>query len=161
MRLAVAHGPAGVSVRSAEPLDAAAVEALYRELVGGEAPVRVRPERIDHILADPHSILAVAELEGRVIGSVFVTICLDPMFGEQPYLVLENLVVADAARGRGVGGALLDAIHAVASTCSASKIMALSSIGRSRAHRFLRLHGYDADAKVGFVRYRSAGRAGA
>ena len=92
-------------LRPAEPADAEAIESLYQALAPNPA-VRVLPERIAQVGADPNTELLVAEVEGRVLGVALLTLCLDVMFREQPFAVVENVVVAPECRGQGVGSAL-------------------------------------------------------
>lgn len=156
MQFAPATRDHPVTIRSARPEDAPDVERLYRQLVPNDPAVRVLPGRIDQVAADPASLLLVAERSDRVAGSAFVTVCLDTMYGDRPYLVIENVVVEATARGAGVGRRLLEAVDRVAVEAGASKVMLLSSAARTEAHWFFEACGYAADAKRGFVRYRSA-----
>lgn len=156
MQFSLASGDHPVTIRSARPADARDIERLYRQLIPGDSAVRVLPERIDQVAADPASLLLVAERSGRLAGSAFVTVCLDAMYGDRPYLVIENVVVGETDRGAGVGRRLLEAVDRVAVEAGASKVMLLSSTVRTGAHRFFEACGYIANAKRGFVRYRSA-----
>lgn len=156
MHFSLISGDHPVTIRRAHTADAPDVERLYRQLVPGDPAVRVLPERIDQVAADPASLLLVAERSGRLAGSAFVTVCLDTMYGDRPYLVIENVVVEETVRGAGVGRRLLEAVDRVAVEAGASKVMLLSSAARTEAHRFFETCGYAADAKRGFVRYRSA-----
>jgi GNAT superfamily N-acetyltransferase len=140
-------------VRRAQPRDAAHVEALYRELVPGDPNICVAPEHLAGLEQDPNNQLLVAELGGTVCGSAFLTLCLDPMYGFQPFAVVENVIVLPAQRARGVGRALLAALEAVARGARCTKVMLLSSVGRSDAHAFFDRLGYDGERKRGFVKY--------
>jgi predicted N-acetyltransferase YhbS len=139
-------------IRAAVPGDAAAVEALYRELVSNPQ-VAVLPERLAEIHADAHNFLLVAETDGRVVGTVFFTLCLDAMFGRAPFLVVEAVVVTAAARGQGVGAALLAHVEAQAVRAGASRIMLQSRSTRAPAHAFFQRMGFDGERKRGFVKY--------
>jgi hypothetical protein len=85
--------PASLRIRHAESRDAPAILELYRQLVRPVAPdvaIDVRTERIEQIRRDPHNFLWVIESDQEVFGTTFVTLCLDPMHGRQPYAVLEK-----------------------------------------------------------------------
>lgn len=56
-------------------------------------------------------------------GAVLLTICPDVMYQAQPFGVIENLVVASAFRGRGVGRRLLAAVEEMALAADCSKLM--------------------------------------
>lgn len=143
-----------VEVRPARPADAAAIEALYRDLVPGDANIRVAADHVAALETDPHNHLLCADHEGHVCGTAFLTLCLDPMYGgDQPYGVVENIVVLASRRGRGVGRALLSELEAIARAAHCTKLMLLSSATRTQAHAFFRRAGFDGERKRGFVRY--------
>ena len=76
------------------------------------------------------------------------------MFGSQPFAVIENVVVNEAVRGKGLGEAPLRHIEAFCLAMDCSKIMLLSSIQREQAHRFFERVGFAGSSKRGFVKYR-------
>lgn len=141
-------------IRTATADDAAEIEHLYALLVNDPGSVKVEPERLSAIADDPNNLLLVAECDGSVVATAFLTLCLDPMFGRQPFAVVENVVVDAAHRKLGCGRALFGAIDHVALDADCSKIMLLSSQSRSMAHRFFVSVGYLEGEKCGFVKYR-------
>ncbi|MNY55522.1 Acetyltransferase (GNAT) family protein [compost metagenome] len=76
------------------------------------------------------------------------------MYGRQPFAVVENIVVDLAARNRGVGAALMREVETFCAEGDCSKIMLLSSVDRTDAHRFFERCGFDASIKRGLVKYR-------
>lgn len=140
-------------VREALSSDAEHIDILYKSLNGKLC--NVLANRIALIAADPSNFLYVIERYGRIIGTAFVTLCLDPMYGHQPFAVMENIIIEELQRSSGAGTALLRYIETRCIESDCSKIMLLSSAQRSDAHRFFRAHGYVSDTKVGFVKYRS------
>ena len=143
-----------VTVREANGADAGAVAALYRSFVSSPH-INVREDRLDAIAADPNNYIFVCEIDGVVCGTAFLTLCLDAMFGNQPYGVLENVVVDDAWRGKGIGSRLLTHVEELCRIRDCSKIMQLSTASREAAHRFFEQQGFSAANKRGFVKYRS------
>jgi N-acetylglutamate synthase-like GNAT family acetyltransferase len=146
-----------VHIREAEARDAPAIHELYRQLVRPVAPdveVDVRADRIEQIRRDPHNFLWVLESEEGVVGSAFVTLCLDPMHNRQPYAVLDNFIVDERCRTKGYGAQLMR--FAVDFCCRAdcSKIMLQSHSSRSQAHAFFEAQGFSAAHKKAFVKYR-------
>ncbi len=142
-----------VIVRRAVSADAAAIQALYHELVGNTG-VSVLPERVADMARDQRTALLVAEEEGAVVGTALVSLCMDAMFGTQPFAVVENVVVSHSRRGSGIGAALMEEVERFCLAAQCSKIMLLSSAHRHDAHRFLEREGYCGSAKKGFVKYR-------
>jgi GNAT superfamily N-acetyltransferase len=141
-------------IRQAIPADASQLERLYRQLVAG-SPVCVVPERLAELLVSEHAYLAVADRSGLLLGTMFLSLCLDPMYGKQPFGVIENIVVAEDARGTGVGTALLEHLQGLALKADCSKLMLSSAADRISAHAFFGRSGF-APNKVGFVKYRRA-----
>jgi len=145
------HRP--IQVRRAQPRDATAIEALYRLLVPGDDNISVSPDRIAALEENPSNHLLVVELEATVCGSAFLTICLDAMYGFQPYGVVENVIVLPTARGSGLGAALMDGVERAARDARCTKLMLLSSQSRTDAHNFFLRLGFDGERKRGFVKY--------
>lgn len=142
-----------VTIRKACASDCLALEKLYAELTGNCA-VRVLPERIETISADPGTYLLVCEFDEQVCATVLVSLCADAMFGHQPFAVVENLIVTKAVRGSGIGKQLMAHIEAYCLNQDCSKMMLLSSAIRTEAHQFFEKSGFASDTKRGFVKYR-------
>lgn len=141
-------------IRAARPADAPSLQGLYALLVPDPRCVSVDPARVSDIEEDTNNLLLVAECNGRVVGSALLTLCLDPMFGRQPFAVVENVVVEPAHQTRGCGRALFEAIDHIALEADCSKIMLVSGEARTGAHAFFVAMGYIKGTKCGFVKYR-------
>lgn len=89
-----------------------------------------------------------------VVGSALLSLCMDVMFEDQPFAVVENVIVESTCRNLGVGAVLLRKVENIARDRHCSKIMLLSSASRDDAHRFFARHGYQERSKRGFVKYR-------
>jgi N-acetylglutamate synthase-like GNAT family acetyltransferase len=148
---------ATTQIREAEARDTSAIRELYRQLVRPVAPdvaVDVRADRIEQIRSDPHNFLWVLEAEDGVVGTAFVTLCLDPMYHQQPYAVLENFVIDERCRGKGYGPELMRYAVDFCYRTDCSKIMLQSHSSRSQAHAFFEAQGFSAEKKKAFVKYR-------
>ncbi len=148
-----AMGP-DLHLRHAIAEDAPHLEHLYRELVPGDDAISVSPQRLVDLTEDAHNLLLVAAQDSVVVGSAFLTLCPDPMYGFQPYGLVENVVVAPTMRSTRIGDAMMMALRDVGLVTGCSKLMLLSNSQRARAHAFFRRCGFDGDAKRGFVLYR-------
>ena len=137
-----------VTIRQALPSDAPSIQALYGELVSNPH-VQVDPARVGQVGDDPNTGLFVAVQENAVIGTALVCLCADVMFRSQPFAVVENIVVSAAARGHGVGAALLEHIESFCAAAECSKIMFLSAAQRVETHRFFERSGFTDSSKVG------------
>jgi GNAT superfamily N-acetyltransferase len=143
------------AIRRARSQDAGEVARLYAQLVANPA-LNVLPERLAELETSADAALFVAYRGDRLAGTVLVALCPDVMFGRRPFAVVENIVVDVAARGQGVGKALLAAVERFCLKSECSKIMLLSAMERADAHAFFERQGYAGDRKRGFVKYRGA-----
>lgn len=141
------------SIRRARPDDAKGIEALYGELVDS-SHVRVTPEHIAELASDTRTALLVLEQGGVLCATALLNFCADVMYTAQPFAVVENIVVGKAFRHRGHGSALLQYIEDECTVRDCSKVMLLSAMERSEAHRFFEQHGFAGSRKKGFVKYR-------
>jgi N-acetylglutamate synthase-like GNAT family acetyltransferase len=142
-----------VKIREAQESDALTIAALYRSFVTSPH-INVREDRIKAIATDLNNFLFVCEVEGLVCGTAFLTICLDVMFGNQPYGVLENVVIEESWRGKGIGNLLFEHVEELCRIRDCSKIMLMSTASREAAHRFFEQQGFTSENKRGFVKYR-------
>jgi N-acetylglutamate synthase-like GNAT family acetyltransferase len=140
-------------IRKAAPEDSAAIESLYRQLVS-DPLICVRPEQVASLAAFPNSFLLVAENGGIVCGTALLTICPDAMYRAQPFGVVENVIIAEGMRGRGMGRSLLAKVEQLAMAHDCTKLMLLSGRARDDAHAFFRRCGFASDTKQAFVKYR-------
>ncbi|VVE14178.1 N-acetyltransferase [Pandoraea pneumonica] len=145
--------PSSTLVRIAAPSDRSALQSLYRQLVDDDR-VSVTQAQIQALADDSRARLFVAEVDGAVRGTVIVTICPDAMYADQPFAVVENIVVDTQCRGSGVGYALLREVEQFCLAKNCSKMMLLSSASRADAHQFFERSGFRGDIKRGFVKYR-------
>ncbi len=117
-------------IRSATRSDLDALVALLGLLFSIEADFRPDPERqrrgLARALADPaRAGVLVAERDGAVIGMVTAQLVVSTAEGGASAWI-EDMVVAERERGRGVGRRLLEAIEAWARARGASRLQLLA-----------------------------------
>jgi GNAT superfamily N-acetyltransferase len=130
-----------ISVRTARIEDASALAALSGQLgypvEGGEMAdrlARVRAQRVGEVF------VGLAEGGAGVLGWTHVVPRLQ--LEEPPFAELAGLVVADSARGLGLGAALLAAAEEWARAAGFAQMRVRSNVVRERAHRFYEREGY-------------------
>ena len=143
-----------LTIRDAEPRDAPALVRLLGQLdppeeAPDEAAARAAIVAIDR---QPGMRLVVAEAEGEVVGSVVLAVLPNLTHHAMPWAQLENLIVDEAHRGRGVGRALMAWCEAAARAEGCYKLQFQSRNHRRDSHSFYRRLGYRA-LTVGFRRY--------
>lgn len=80
--------------------------------------------------------------EARVVGFASLQI-LTSLRTAGPFGDLDELVVDEALRGRGIGGRLLDAVTAAAQVRHCVRIECNSGIQRADTHRFYESRGFE------------------
>lgn len=136
-------------IRPARPADLDGLLRLYEQLSPGTgAPPRALAQAaLDALLAAPHLHLLVAELDGELAGTVTLVVTPGLTHLARPWAQLENMVVGESVRGRGLGGLLLQACDAIAREAGCYKIQLQSADHRTAAHAFYEGHGYRATSK--------------
>ena len=143
-----------ITIRDATPADVPALLRLLRQLdPPAEAPDEPAARAALHAIArHPGMRLVVAEAAGEVVGSVVLAVLPNLTHHAQPWAQLENLIVDEAHRGRGVGRALMQWCEDAARAQGCYKLQFQSRNHRRPSHRFYRRLGYRA-LTVGFRRY--------
>lgn len=141
------------NIRRATKDDAEAIATLYRQL-NTLSPVSVLPERVEAVASSSNTHLLVCDDGGEIIATALVCLCQDVMFDNQPFALVENLVVSANYKREGIGKSMMDYIEAFCLEQNCSKIMLQTSSENRNARDFYSAMGYDPNAKIGFVKYR-------
>ncbi len=112
------------------------------EDLGPPLPLAYR-EAFAVIDADPSQELVVAELDGRIIGTLQVTFIPYLMYRGGTVAMIESVRIAKELRGRGLGERLMRHGIEVARARGSARVQLTSNKQRKDAHRF-----YD---RLGFV----------
>ena len=140
-------------IRRACASDAKAICALYRTLNTLSTP-SVLPERIAALAGSEHTHLLVCDDSGEIIATALICLCQDVMFDNQPFALIENVVVSADYKREGIGKSMMDYIEAFCLERDCSKIMLQTSSENRAARDFYTAMDYDPDAKIGFIKYR-------
>ena len=132
--------PASPVIREASVTDAEALSALVGQL-GYPATAHELPGRLEALIGQANVVALVAELEHGVVGLVTLHL-IRSIHASQPVAWLTSLVVDEAARGRGVGGALVRRAEEWARERGATRIAVTSALRRTAAHEFYERLGY-------------------
>lgn len=119
-----------VAIRAAEARDLEALVGLLRALFSIEADFRPDADRqrrgLARLLGEPaRAGVLVAERGGAVVGMVTAQLVISTAEGGVSAW-LEDLVVCEAERGRGIGRRLIEAIAAWAAARGASRLQLLA-----------------------------------
>jgi GNAT superfamily N-acetyltransferase len=124
-------------VRRARSDDAEAIAALMAQL-GYDVPASAITARLQR-LGERRDVFVATDGE-RVVG--WAALLIDEAFVEGFAAFLEGFVVDEAARSRGIGVVLLEAVEARARERGCAEIRVQSNVLRERAHSFYERNGY-------------------
>ncbi len=146
--------PSGVTVRPAATADLDALLALYVQLSEDNHatdPVRAAAA-FEALTAREGAALLVAELDGRIVGTLTLIVVPNLTHNAQPWAQVENMVVDTGVRRSGAGRLLIERALAIAAETGCYKVQLQSANQRHEAHRFYEVTGF-APSSVGFRRY--------
>lgn len=130
-----------ISIRPTQPSDLPAIAALLGEL-GYPVSVDDLPSRLERLQQDGHSAAYVATCDPDVVGLATVH-SFGLVHAATPVALLTSLVVAESARGQGVGRRLVDAAETWAREKGCARIIVTTAEHRSGAHAFYQSLGWE------------------
>ena len=136
-----------VTVRRATRADVPAIRAIYatdylsagKDVVGS---LEAALEAFDDIDARPYDMLFVAELEGRVVGTLQLTILRYLTYGGARVGLVEAVHVAESERSRGIGSEMMRVAIDKARQSGCNRVQLTSNKQRKNAHRFYERLGF-------------------
>jgi GNAT superfamily N-acetyltransferase len=126
-------------IRPIEAHDAEAAAALCTQL-GYPADEAAVLARMTQIAGDPHRAVLVACLDDVVVG--WIDLSVEYHLQSEPAALIGGLVVAESARGRGIGRLLCKAAEDWARAQGVARLRVRSNAIRERAHEFYLRDGY-------------------
>jgi GNAT superfamily N-acetyltransferase len=139
--------------REARPGDLDAIRRLYRQLHPAD-PVLVDGSdaaAFERILAAGGLHLFVLEVDGTVVATTYLNVIPNMTRAASPYAVIENVVVEERLRGKGLGRQIMADTLQAAWTAGCYKVMLLTGRHESAAHAFYRACGFSGNDKTAYV----------
>ena len=134
-------------VRPADKKDLAILTSFLQTLFSIEEDFEFNNELqqkgIGLMLANDHGCILVAEIAGKVVGMCSGQLTISTAEGG-PALLVEDVVVHEDFRGKGVGGKLMDEIARWAGKYGATRLQLLADQNNSGALAFYRKLGWQA-----------------
>jgi len=138
-----------VKIRQAEKKDLPAIIALLaddplgqqREQVSHPLPTGYQ-EAFDEIADDPRQSLLVAESDGRIVGTLQLSVLPNLTYGGRRRAQVEGVRIAKSARGRGIGRALVEEAKALALSSGCHMLQLTTNRQRSEAVHFYERLGF-------------------
>ncbi len=140
-------------IRLAQRADFEGVMRLYRQLHPDDPGIVDGRDRttFERIVDDPALHLLVLEDDHQIVATTYLNVVPNLSRSAAPYAVVENVVVDEALRGRGVGKRIMAATLQLAWDVDCYKAMLMTGSERPSTLGFYRACGFDADAKSAFL----------
>lgn len=119
---------------------------LYKALVPHNLSLEKAERTYDEMRANSEYLLLAAKKDGELLGSM-LGICCQSI--TMPFLVVEDVIVKDGVREKGIGRKLMEALDEFAKSRNCAYAILVSSAFRTGAHQFYEKVGYT-DSVVGF-----------
>lgn len=107
------------------------------------APAAQHTRAFEEIATDPRHHLLVAEDFGTIVGTAALAIIPNLGRDARPFALIENVVVGEPWRGRGIGGLLMREAIKRARTAGCYRVVLMSRKQRADAHRFYERLGFE------------------
>jgi GNAT superfamily N-acetyltransferase len=141
-------------IRPAEEKDVPRIVELYRELTITDSQIEHsrNPSLADYqrvfaeIRSDPRQKLFVAEVQGEVVGTIELLIVPNLSHNGTPFAFLENLIVTEKHRKRGLGRMLLEHVVQLAKESGCHMVELCSDARRKEAHKLYGSMGFEVQA---------------
>jgi GNAT superfamily N-acetyltransferase len=137
---------AGIHVRPAAETDLPAVLALYAQPGmddGRVLPLAEARRLLARFATYPDYTLYVAELDGEIVGTFALLIMDNLGHLGAPSAIVEDVMVAPTAQGRGIGQAMMEFARQKGLEKRCYKLVLSSNAKRERAHKFYEQLGYE------------------
>ncbi|MBY9081413.1 GNAT family N-acetyltransferase [Paenibacillus sp. HN-1] len=142
-----------IEIRDISKEDLPGLGRLYEELMGtstDDVKLRTSFEAIERT----GSYILLGAFEQNVLaGSLMGIVCQDLVGSCRPFMVIENVIVSESFRRRGIARALMLEIEQAAVRRDCSYIIVVSGGQRSEAHRLYEQLGYGDEQVRGFRKH--------
>ncbi len=135
-----------VTVEMLKKEEIPALMELYKALVPHDLSLEKAERTYDEMRANSEYLLLAAKKDGELLGSM-LGICCQSL--TMPFLVVEDVIVKDGVREKGIGRKLMEALDEFAKSRNCAYAILVSSAFRTGAHQFYEKVGYT-DSVVGF-----------
>lgn len=147
-----------ITLRPISVQDLPALTQLAEELTGHPVAVEQQAKNFAWISQRPDYLVLGAYEDNELLGTATGILCPDLVNDCRPFVVMENLIVAPQARGRGLGKQLIHGIEAFAKENNCAYLFFVSRAERKEAHRFYEAMGYRNDVVKGYKKEFSSRR---
>jgi GNAT superfamily N-acetyltransferase len=105
----------------------------------------------EQILGSPGLHIFVLEFDGKIVATTYLNVVPNLTRAASPYAVIENVVVEESLRGRGVGKQIMADTLQAAWQAGCYKAMLMTGSRKPATHAFYRACGFSPDAKTAYL----------
>jgi ribosomal protein S18 acetylase RimI-like enzyme len=142
-----------IEIKRIESNDLKDLSLLFEELSGKKTDFEIMVKNFEWINKNEDYIILGANYNGELVGSLMGIICHDLVGECKPFMVIENVIVSNNLRGKGIGKKLMTEIEKIGKERNCYYIMFVSGSQRKDAHKFYESLGYKLDEVQGFKKY--------
>lgn len=121
---------------------------LYKQFGGEDSSIETMSQEFTRLHNNDAYILLSAVEGNTVVGSVMGIVCGDLYGHGRPFMVLENMIVGQEHRNRGIGKALISKLEEAGIGRGCSQIILVTESNRIDACKFYESQGYDPNTQV-------------
>lgn len=140
-------GKKDVVIREAEGTDEAELMRLYKLLLGNFEQGAETAEQIEAIKNDGMNYILVAECDGKLAGTLQMSLCDSAAYGCKPHAVYEYVITDPEYRRMGIGRKLFKEAERIGAENGVKFYVLVSGKERKEAHKFYKAIGFDASVK--------------
>lgn len=139
-------------IRKIKASDLQDLHELYMELCG-EGNLEQMKNTFVKVDTNEDYYLIGAEVDGKIVGTLMGIVCHDLAGKYKAFMTIENVIVLDAYRGKGIAKKLFEYIEEIACERQCRYIYLVSGNNREVAHQMYDKLGYKSDQVTGFKKF--------
>lgn len=142
-----------MNIRKIKETDLVDLRELYIELCDQDRSLKSIEAAFKRVNQNEDYYLLGAEVDGKVVGTLMGIVCYDVAGEGRNFMTLENVVVLENYRGRGICSALFKKIEEIAKENRCEYIYFVSGAQRKEAHALYTALGYADEKAKGFRKH--------
>lgn len=136
-----------MEIRNMMRTDLPQLAVLYQQFWNEHSDLLLMQNQFDKLSKDERYILLSAVMDDKLVGSVMGVVCQELYGNCKPFLVLENMVVDQGARRKGIGKSLLSRLEEIAKSRYCAQIILVTELERADACLFYEACGFQTNNK--------------
>lgn len=139
-----------ITIRKAKTSDAEVLSDLFVEFMGTSSDTEKMKTVLDQIEQNPQYYIPVACDGEKVVGVAMGIVCFDICGTCEPFMLVEDVVVAPDYRGMGIGRQIMQSIENFGRENKCKYVILVSEAKRTDSHKFYDSIGYPSGKEMGF-----------